>query len=66
MAEHPTPVRDGRSLRWRLGALALGVLLCGAGAALVWRPEWLAYAVAGVLAGFGLLCVVSALAARGR
>ncbi len=66
MTEIPPPVRDGRSLAWRLGALGLGALFGGAGLCLVLRPELLAYGVAGVLGGLALLCIVSAVAARGR
>jgi len=66
VTDAPPPVRDGRSRRWRLGALGLGALLGGAGFALVRKPEILAYGVAGILGCLALLCVVSALAARGR
>ena len=66
MADTPAPAPDGRSLRWRLGALGLGALFAAAGVALVYRPALLAYGVAGILGGLALLCVVSAVAARGR
>jgi hypothetical protein len=66
VTETPPPVRDGRSLGWRLGALGLGALFAGAGLCLVLRPEFLAYGVAAVLCGLALLCIVSAVAARGR
>ena len=66
MTSSPPPVRDGRSLAWRLGTLAAAALFGGIASALVWRPELLSYAVAVGFAALAVGCAISALAARGR
>jgi hypothetical protein len=67
MAPDGSPWRNGgRTLRWRIGMIASGALLCGFAAALVWWPALLAWTVAVGCAGLGLLCVASAFLARGR
>jgi hypothetical protein len=57
---------DGRSFRWRLGALAVGAVFGGGAFALWVRPERLASAVAAGLALVALVCIASALFAKGR
>ena len=58
--------KGGRSAQWRAGMLVGGLLLAGYGAALVYWPWLLGWTVAGVFGLGGLICVVSALFARGR
>ncbi len=66
MTDAPPPVRDGRSLRWRLGTLLAGLVFGAAAVGLYVRPEFLSYVVAAGLAIVALLCIASALLARGR
>jgi len=56
----------GRTLRWRAGLLLGGLVLAGYGAALVCWPWLLGWTVAALFGLVGLICVISALFARGR
>lgn len=67
MSEEPRKWDEGgRALRWRAGMLLGGLLLAGYGAALVYWPHLLGWTVAAVFGLGGLICVISALFARGR
>ena len=61
-----TSAPDGRTLRWRLGMIVAGALLIGTGAALIYWPQLLGWIVASALGLFGVLCVTSAMLAKGR
>jgi hypothetical protein len=56
----------GRTLAWRAGAAAAGLVAAGAAVVLVLWPHLLAWAVAAALGAVGVLLVLSALLARGR
>ena len=60
------PPRDGRSIRWRLGALVVGGLFGCAAVGLYLRPEYLSYLVAAGLALVALTVIASAILAKGR
>lgn len=65
MTDAPPPPPDGRSIRWRLGALLAGGILGCAAVGLYLRPQYLAYFVAAGLAIVALLCIASAFFAKG-
>lgn len=66
MSDVPPPPADGRSIRWRLGALLTGLAFGAAAVGLWFHPEYLSYAVAAGFASVAMLAVASAIFAKGR
>ena len=64
--ERKTWPTGGRRLGWRAAMLLGGLALCGYATALVLWPWILGWSVAGACALLGLICVASALLARGE
>jgi hypothetical protein len=66
MAEEQTNwPTGGRGLRWRLGMILGGALLCGYAIALIYWPVLLGWTLAAGFAGLGALFVASGFLARG-
>jgi hypothetical protein len=66
VTDAPPPVRDGRSLRWRVGMLLAAAVSGGVAYALVAWPRLLVFAAAAPFAALAVFFVVSAVCARSR